>query len=112
MTYRVRILADAETDLEEIADYVAAHDSEAKARHLLDRLEEKCNSLSSHANRGHLPPDLRKVGVSEYREIHFKPYRIIYRVIKRDVYVYAILDGRRDLRDLLQKRLLRPNTGY
>ncbi len=108
MTYRVRLLDDAERDLEEIVDYVAAHDSAEKALRLLDRLEEKCESLSTHANRGHVPPELRKVGVSEYREVHFKPYRIIYRVEKREVYVYAVVDGRRDLRDLLQRRLLRP----
>ncbi len=108
MTYQVRLLDDAERDLEELVDYVAVHDSAEKALRLLDRLEEKCASLSTHANRGHVPPELRKVGVSEYREIHFKPYRIIYRVEKREVYVYAVVDGRRDLRDLLQRRLLRP----
>ena len=107
MTYRVRLLDDAARDLEEIVDYVASHDSAEKALRLLDLLEEKCESLSTHANRGHVPPELRKVGVSEYREIHFKPHRIIYRVEKREVYVYAVVDGRRDLRDLLQRRLLR-----
>ncbi len=108
MTYQVRLLDDAERDLEELVDYVAVHDSVDKALRLLDRLEEKCDSLSTHANRGHVPPELRKVGVSEYREIHLGPYRIIYRVEKREVYVYAVVDGRRDLRDLLQRRLLRP----
>lgn len=108
MTYQVRVLDDATRDLEEIVDYVAIHDSTEKALRLLERLEETCESLSIHANRGHVPPELRKIGVSEYREIHFKPYRIIYRVEKRDVYVYAILDGRRDLTALLQRRLLRP----
>ena len=108
MTYRVRLLDDAARDLEEIVDYVASHDSAEKALRLLDRLEEKCESLSTHANRGHAPPELRKIGVSEYREIRLGPYRIIYRVKKREVYVYAVLNGRRDLRDLLQRRLLRP----
>ena len=107
MKYQVRILADAETDLEEIASYVAAHDAPAKATSLLDHLEEKCDSLATHANRGHIPPELRKVGVSEYREIHFKPDRIIYRIDKRQLHIYAILDGRRNLTDLLHRRLLR-----
>lgn len=108
MNFKVHLLDDATGDLEEIVDYVAIHDSAEKALRLLDRLEEKCDSLSTHPNRGHVPPELRKIGVSEYREIYFKPYRIIYRVEKREVYVYAVLDGRRDLMDLLQRRLLRP----
>jgi toxin ParE1/3/4 len=52
-------------------------------------------------------PELREVGVSDYREILWKPYRILYFVEDKRVYVVAILDGRRDLVDLLVQRLLR-----
>ena len=43
----------------------------------------------------------------EYREIFFKPYRIIYRVMDNTVCVLLIADGRRDRQTLLQRRLLR-----
>ena len=46
------------------------------------------------------------LGVREYREIFFKPYRIIYRVINKNVYVLLIADGRRDMQTLLQRRLI------
>ncbi len=36
----------------------------------------------------------------------FKPYRIIYRVTEDDVYVLVIADGRRNMRALLERRLL------
>jgi hypothetical protein len=36
-----------------------------------------------------------------------KPYRIIYSLAKSQVFVYSILDGTRDLQDLLEERLLR-----
>jgi toxin ParE1/3/4 len=42
-----------------------------------------------------------------FREIHFKPYRIIYQIVESDVYIHAVLDGRRDLQELLEIRLLR-----
>ena len=45
-------------------------------------------------------------GIREYREIVFKPYRIIYRVMEDNVYVLVIADGRRDMQTLLQRRLL------
>jgi toxin ParE1/3/4 len=47
------------------------------------------------------------VGIAEYREVHYKPYRIIYRIHARTVIVYCVLDGRRDMQTLLQHRLLR-----
>ncbi len=107
MKYSVNIVSDAEEDFFSIYRYVAQYDSHGKAEKLLSNLEESCISLSKFPNRGHVPPELEGIGIKEYKEIHFKPYRIIYQIIKTDVYVHCILDGRRDLMDLLQERLLR-----
>ncbi|HDR16533.1 MAG TPA: hypothetical protein ENN79_13840, partial [Desulfobacteraceae bacterium] len=52
------------------------------------------------------PKELLALGIREYREIFFKPYRIIYRVMDKNVYVLLIADGRRDMQTLLQRRLL------
>ncbi|MBP6724717.1 MAG: type II toxin-antitoxin system RelE/ParE family toxin, partial [Halioglobus sp.] len=56
--------------------------------------------------RGAYPKELMAIGLREYREIFFKPYRIIYRVMDKKVYVMVIADGRRDMQALLQRRLL------
>ena len=50
--------------------------------------------------------ELLDIGVRECREVFFKPYRTIYRVIGETVYVLVIADGRRDMRSLLERRLL------
>jgi toxin ParE1/3/4 len=54
-----------------------------------------------------MPPELRDLGITAYREVRLPPYRVIYRVIDGGVAIYAILDARRDVRTLLQRRLLR-----
>jgi len=105
--YRVRIIEDAEQDLIEIYTYVATNDSVEKADYLLDRLETLCLSLDEPAARGHVPPELDRIGTSAYREVHFKPYRVIYQIIGRNVYIHCVLDGRRDMQALLERRLLR-----
>ena len=107
MNYNVYIIADAEEDIFSIYKYVATNDSLQKAETLFGNIEEKISNLSELANRGHIPPELERIGIYEYREIHFKPYRIIYQMSESDVYVHCVLDGRRDLEDLLQERLLR-----
>ena len=107
MKYSVYIIADAEEDIFSIYKYVAINDSIQRAESLLGNIEEKISNLSELANRGHTPPELEQISIYEYREIHFKPYRIIYQIIESDVYVHCVLDGRRDLEDLLQERLLR-----
>jgi toxin ParE1/3/4 len=49
---------------------------------------------------------LLALGLREYREVFFKPYRIIYRIMAKRVTVLVIADGRRDMQTLLQRRLL------
>ena len=107
MKFAVHLVVDAESDLLDIYRYVARNDSVEKADRLLDNLEKTIMKLETIPLRGHFPPELERIGVLEFREIFFKPYRIIYQVIKSDVYVHCVLDGRRDLQDLLQQRVLR-----
>lgn len=107
MKYSVYVVEEAEQDLLEIYRYVLRHDSPEKADRLLANLEKTVIRLEALPMRGHIPPELERIGVMEYREVFFKPYRIIYQVTERAVYVYCVLDGRRDLQDLLQERLLR-----
>ena len=41
-----------------------------------------------------------------WNKVHSKPYRVIYRVIGKQVIIYLIADGRRDMQSLLSRRLL------
>jgi toxin ParE1/3/4 len=107
MRYKVNLVIDAETDLFDIYLYVARNDSPGKADRLLNNLEKTILRFEATPMRGSYPPELEHIGVFEFREIFFKPYRIIYQVSKSNVYVHCVIDGRRDLQDLLHSRLLR-----
>jgi len=107
MKYNIHIISDAEDDIFSIYKYVAMNDSVEKAEYLLKNIEDRIYKLVSLPNRGHYPPELERIGIQEYREIHFKPYRIIYTIEDTEVFIHCVLDGRRDLSDLLQERLLR-----
>lgn len=105
--YEVVLTEDAQRDLEEIYDYIAEHDAPAKADHVLDAIEELLGTLAVFPERSSITKELLSVGIRDYRETYFKPYRVIYRVVGRNVYVYLIVDGRRDMQALLMRRLLR-----
>lgn len=106
-TFSVSLAAYAENDLLDLYQYVSVNDSVEKAERLLDNIEKTILQLASLPFRGNCPPELERVGVYDYREVFFKPYRIIYQVTGPSVCVLCILDGRRDMQTLLQKRLLR-----
>ncbi len=105
--YRVRIVEDAEQDLVDIYRYIVLNDCIENADHVLNQLESLCSRLTNLPERGHIPPELERIGVSSYREVHFKPYRVIYEITRQDVFVHCILDGRRDIPSLLERRLIR-----
>lgn len=107
MAYRVLLVEDAERDVEDIHAYIARKDSMARADAILDALEGQCGSLSELPERGNHPKELHDLGIDTYREIHFKPYRIIYQIIGQDVVILGVFDGRRDMESLLQRRVLR-----
>jgi len=107
MKYKVFLIADAEEDIFEIYNYVAKYDSPGKAEKLFENLQRTCLSLESFPERGHTPPELERINLIGFSEIHFKPYRIIYQILDKDIYIHCVLDGRRELLDLLEKRLLR-----
>lgn len=105
--YSVLLTPDAQQDLQDIYDYVAEDDATMKADALLDKLEAGVTSLERFPERGTVIKELRDNGITEYRKIYFKPYRIIYRVLAAQVMVYLIVDGRRDMQTVLTRRLMR-----
>ncbi len=104
--YAVFLTKGAEQDLESIYDYIAEFDSAANADHVLDQLMKVVETLSTSPERGSHPKELRVLGIKDYRQTFFKPYRVIYRVVGQRVYIYLIADGRRDMQSLLARRLL------
>ena len=106
--FEVLLTEGAEQDLEAIHDYIAEFkfDCAANANYVLDGLMDAVGGLSSHPERGSYPKELVSLGIKEYRQTFFKPYRVIYRTTGRQVIIYLIADGRRDMQSVLARRLL------
>ncbi len=103
----VLLSASAERDLEELYDYIAEFDSPASADAVIERLLAAVDSVARFPERGAHPRELLELGIRTYRQVYFKPYRVIYRVLGKRVVIDLIVDGRRDMQSLLARRLLR-----
>ncbi|MDB5854215.1 MAG: plasmid stabilization protein [Herminiimonas sp.] len=104
--FDVVLTQGAEQDLEALHDYIAEFDCIANANHVLDKLMNIVESLSRFPERGSYPKELVALGIKEYRQTSFKPYRVIYRVMATQIIIYLIADGRRDMQSVLGRRLL------
>jgi toxin ParE1/3/4 len=104
--FEVLLTEGAEQDMEAIHDYIAEFDCPANANYVLDQLMGVMESLSRFPERGSYPKELVALGIKEYRQTAFKPYRVIYRVTGSQVIIYLIADGHRDMQSVLARRLL------
>ncbi len=94
MSFRVHLTNDVARDVEEICDYIDRHEAPGRADCVLNQIEKVLQNLSEHPRRGNYPKELLDLGIREYREIFFRPYRIIYRVIESNVCVLvSLMDG-------------------
>ncbi len=85
---------------------IAEQDGVVRADRVLDGIRDVLSKLGSFPGRGEYPPELVSLGIHEFRQIHYKPCRMIYRWADDAVYVMVAADGRRDMQLLLQRRLL------
>lgn len=107
MKYKVLIDPSAKQDMKELFHYVDSNDTISAAEKLLNSIEKSISKLEEYPERGHIPQELRQTGIKRYLEIHYKPYRVVYEIDKKLVYVHCILDGRRSIQEILAERLLR-----
>lgn len=98
--------ATAKKDLEEIIDYIA-QDSIKIAIKQLKKIKEAAQQLITFSKQGRIIPELSKQNILKYHEIVISPWRLMYKIENNIVYVMAIIDGRRNIEDILLQRQLR-----
>ena len=103
-TYQITWAGVAENELREIIEYIAI-DSPSNALKILKKIKQRASNLCTHPERGRVVPELQDQGILTYRELVVPPWRIIYRISGSEVYVLSVLDSRRNVEDILLKRL-------
>jgi len=105
--YRIILTTQAEKDIEEIYDYISKKDTADNALYVIDNIEKLILKLVQTPERGHYPSELLRQGIKDYREVLFKPYRVIYEILDNKVIIHLCVDSRRDMKTLLVRRLFR-----
>jgi toxin ParE1/3/4 len=106
--YRVVWSNVAENDLRSIIEYIAK-ESPSHAFKIFKSIKKRASMLYTLPERGRIVPELRDQGILQYREMIIPPWRILYRISEREVYVLSVLDSRRNIEDILLKRLTHLN---
>ena len=104
-TYKVHWADVAENDLIGIIEYIA-EDSLTNAINVFEKIKKKASSLNRFPQRGRIVPELKDQGIILYRELIVTPWRLIYRISGKKVYILTVADSRQNVEDILLKRLI------
>ena len=105
MQYEVFLLENAIKDLEVIYRSLKQRASREVALREIEGLEAACASLFENPDPGSVPHELERINTFEFRQIIFKPFRIIYQVVENNVFVFGLLHGKRNIQDILRQRI-------
>jgi addiction module RelE/StbE family toxin len=106
--YDINITQNAENDLNEIIEYISKNNPQIALK-ILERIQNKIRTLDHFPNRGGYVPELLEKNIKDYRQILETPWKIIYKVENTQVNILAIIDSRRNLQDILIKKLIKEN---
>lgn len=95
----------AENDLKEIIGYISILNP-SNEKKILEKIKFKASNLYTFPERGRIVPELQEQGISQYRELIISPWRLIYRIAEKEIYVLSLLDSRQNVEDILLKRLI------
>ena len=95
----------AENDLKNIIEYISV-DSPQNALKILKKIKQKASNLYTLPERGRVVPELRGQGILQYRELVIPPWRLIYRIAEREIFVLSVFDSRQNIEDILFNRLI------
>jgi addiction module RelE/StbE family toxin len=103
--FKVEWSRPASKDLLNIIEYISLESFDAAIR-ILKTIKSKCKTLNQSPERGRVVPELKAYGIFSYRELIISPWRIVYRISDRKVFVLAVIDSRRNIEDILIERFL------
>jgi len=69
-------------------------------------IKQKADNLRQMPLQGRIVPELRYHSILIYRELFSSPWRLIYKTEENKVWVLAVIDGRRNVEDILLERFM------
>ncbi|MFM0069185.1 type II toxin-antitoxin system RelE/ParE family toxin [Paraburkholderia aspalathi] len=104
---KLLILDEAQEDAKDLRRYILKSFGAGTWKQTSAELAVAFGNIRQLPQSGYVPAELSDFGGLNFREALSGQNRVIYEVRDDTIYIHVVTDTRRDLRTLLQKRLLR-----
>jgi addiction module RelE/StbE family toxin len=104
--FRVVIPPSVKKDLRDIVEYYYEVNQQY-SRKIFGKIVERISELEGFPEKGRVVPELRDHNIVTYKELIEEPYRIIYKISNEEILIVAVIDGRRNVEEILIRKLQR-----
>ena len=95
----------AQKDLERIVEYIKL-DSVERAKRIFEEIRKECRELHFFPERKRVVPELQLIGLTKYRELIYKRWRIVFKMERNEVHVLLVADSSQNMEELLFQRFV------
>jgi len=103
--YNIKWTSPALDDLDEIIEYISKPNL-TYAIKAMDKIYEQVNKLDMIPERCRIVPELEKYGYLMYRQLIIDYWKVIFKIEGNIVYIMLVIDGRRNIEDIILKKIL------
>ena len=97
---------DAGNELLEIISFIKNNSGKIIAKNIHKKIKDKVKDASENAKVRRIAPLLKEFGITDIHQINVNPWLIYYRVENNVMKIISIIDMRRNLEEVLYKKII------
>ena len=97
---------DAGDELLDIISYIKYNAGKITAGKIYEKINEEIKKASENAKGRRIAPMLMKFGINDIHQLNINPWTLFYKVENNVMEIISIIDQRRNLEEILYKKVL------
>ena len=97
---------DAGDELLEIISYIKHNTGKMTAEKIYNKITEEVKKAFGNATGRRISPLLKEFGINDIHQLNINPWIIYYRVEQNVMKIISIIDSRRNLEEILYKKVI------
>jgi toxin ParE1/3/4 len=106
MKYKIFWSKDAGEEFTEILSWYKYTVGKNSAEKIYAKISSQIRKLKDMPGIGKQVQSLKDIGINDYRQIAQEHWVIYYRVEGQSIYIVSVIDGRRNLEEILYKKII------
>ena len=102
---------DAGDELIEIISFIKYNTGKITAQKIYSRIMKEVKRVSENPAGRRIAPLLKEFGINYIHQLNINPWILFYKVEKNRIEIISIIDGRRNLEEILYKKMIDGKIG-